>query len=117
MKKDALGYHVLLEFHGCSSHIIADSDRIEKILLEASRISKARIVKSFFHKFNPYGVSGVVVIKESHFTIHTWPEYKYAAIDFFSCTKEIELNSTIEYLKKALKPKSVSIVELKRGII
>lgn len=117
IKKKTLGYHMLIEFHGCSLRIIADSDRVELILLEAAKLSKAHIVDSLFHKFNPHGVSGVVVIAESHFAIHTWPEYGYAAVDLFSCSKKIDLETMVEYLKKRLKPKSVSIVELKRGII
>jgi len=115
-KKEALGDHILLEFHGCPSHIIEDSDRVEKIFLEAARISRAHIVNSLFHKFNPHGVSGIIVISESHFAIHTWPEHEYAALDLFSCSKNIDLESTIQYLKENLKPKAVSTVELKRGI-
>ena len=115
-KKESLGDHILLEFHGCPSYIIADSDKVRHIFLRAARISRAHIVDSFFHKFNPHGVSGIIVISESHFAIHTWPEYEYAALDLFSCSKNIDLESTIQYLKENLKPKAVSTVELKRGI-
>jgi S-adenosylmethionine decarboxylase len=117
VKKEGLGYHVLMEFHGCSQDVIADSDKVEQILLKATEISKAHVVESIFHKFNPHGVSGVIVISESHFTIHTWPEYEYAALDLFSCSRDIDLDAMIEYLKKHLKPKSVSQVELKRGVV
>lgn len=112
-----LGYHTLIEFHGCSPRTIADSDKVASILLEAAKISKAHIVDSLFHKFNPHGVSGVIVISESHFTIHTWPEYGYAAIDLFSCSKKINVPAMVEYLKKSLKPKTTSVIELKRGIL
>jgi S-adenosylmethionine decarboxylase len=115
--KEVLGYHILLEFHGCPSHIIKDSSLVESILLKAAQVSGVHIVKSFFHRFNPHGLSGVIVISESHFTIHTWPEYSYVAIDFFSCTKDVNLERGIEYLKKKLNPKSVSRIELKRGIV
>ena len=117
IKKEALGYHILLEFHGCVTSVIRDSNKVEQILLKAAKVSQAHIVDSLFHKFNPHGVSGVVVISESHFAIHTWPEYGYVAIDLFSCSKEIDLGKAMEYLKKQFKPKSVSMVELKRGIL
>ena len=117
VKKEGLGYHVLMEFHGCSQDIIADSDEVEQILLKAAEISKAHVVESIFHKFNPHGVSGVIIISESHFTIHTWPEHGYAALDLFSCSREIDLDAMIDYLKTRLKPKSVSQVEFKRGVI
>ena len=114
--KEALGVHILLEFHGCPSHIIEDSDKVKEIFLEAARISRAHIVDSLFHKFNPHGVSGIIVIAESHFAVHTWPEYGYASIDLFSCSKDIDFESAIQCLKENLKPKTVSTVELKRGV-
>lgn len=116
-KEKILGYHVLLEFHGCSPRTIEDSSKVEQVLLKAAKLSKAHIVDSLFHTFNPHGLSGIIVIAESHFAIHTWPEYRYAAIDLFSCSEKIDLETVVEYLKKHLKPKSVSVVELKRGMI
>ncbi|MDI6840934.1 MAG: adenosylmethionine decarboxylase [bacterium] len=115
--KRVLGVHILMEFHGCPSDIIKDSNSVKKFFLKAAKISGAHIVNSIFHNFNPHGVSGVVVISESHFSVHTWPEYRYVALDLFSCSEDIDLEKAVEYLKTCLRPKSVSAIELKRGIL
>ena len=71
-----LGRHILLEVYGCDASVLNDTGRVEKILTEAAILAGAHIVGTTFHKFNPHGVSGVVVIAESHFSVHTWPEYR-----------------------------------------
>ena len=73
-------------------------------------------MKSVFHRYNPQGVSGVVVIAESHISIHTWPEYGYAAVDFFTCGDAVDPYEAHEYLKKSLKAQDSHITELKRGM-
>jgi S-adenosylmethionine decarboxylase len=90
--------------------------KIEEIMVESAKRAQATIVKTMFHKFNPVGVSGVVVIAESHFSIHTWPEYKYAAVDLFGCGEKILFDKAIKHLVKNLKPKNVVQMEVKRGI-
>ena len=80
MKLTTLGRHVLIEYYNCDKDILKDHDKIEEIMNEAARVSGATIVESCFHTFNPYGVSGAVIISESHLTIHTWPEYGLSLI-------------------------------------
>ena len=75
MKLEQLGRHILVEFYNCDTDILGNHEKIEKIMCEAAIKSNATIVTSCFHKFNPWGVSGAVIIQESHLTIHTWPEY------------------------------------------
>ncbi len=112
----ALGRHILLELHECDSEILRDHDQIEKIMRGAALASKATIVKAVFHHFNPYGVSGAVVIAESHLTIHTWPEYGYAALDFFTCGDDVDPWIAHHYVAEKLKAKNKSSIELKRGV-
>lgn len=81
---------------------------------KAARLMGAHTVQSVFHKFNPYGLSGVVVIKESHFAIHTWPEYHYAAVDLFSCGK-MRHAVGFKYLAKVFGSKNVRTTKIKRG--
>jgi S-adenosylmethionine decarboxylase proenzyme len=110
-----LGQHLLVEYYGCSSDQLKSPPFIEAIMLEAARRSKATIVSSHFHHFNPHGVSGVIVIAESHLTIHTWPEHRYAAVDLFTCGKRLEPQLAFEYLSEALQARDVGFKELKRG--
>ncbi|MCX7953544.1 MAG: adenosylmethionine decarboxylase, partial [Deltaproteobacteria bacterium] len=71
----ALGRHCICEFYNCNSKLLNKVSYLRKLFESTAQASGAKIVKVAFHKFNPYGVSGVVVIAESHLTVHTWPEY------------------------------------------
>ena len=111
----SLGRHLLTEFYGCDREILNDPDRIKRIMEEAAITSGASIVQSVFHLFNPHGISGVVVIAESHLAIHTWPEYGYSAVDIFTCGEEVDPWRAHQYLRKKLKAGSTSTMELLRG--
>ena len=82
---NALGKHLLLEMKDCDKNILADLATVRNALVSAAQEAKATIVEIAFHEFSPFGVSGMVVIAESHLSIHTWPEYGYAAVDVFTC--------------------------------
>jgi len=114
---NALGRQVLVEFYRCNLRILNDRDQIAAAMDEAARLSGATVVEKVFHLFNPHGISGVVVIAESHLSIHTWPEYGYAAVDLFTCGEEIQPERAFEHLKRILQAESVSVMELKRGIL
>jgi spermidine synthase len=111
----ALGRHILAEFFQCRQDLLNQTESIENAMCAAAIACGANIVESVFHTFNPYGVSGVVVIQESHLAIHTWPEYGYAAVDVFTCGNEIDPWVAAQYLKEALQAQEVNSIELKRG--
>ena len=96
-KTDFLGTHVLLELYECPTSILKYPMDSERILLAAANKMEATIIEHRFHAFSPHGVSGVVVIAESHLTVHTWPEHGYAAVDIFSCG-DLDLAAGIELL-------------------
>jgi len=112
---NSLGRHILVEFHGCSSEILNDVPRIEASMLKAAKESGATIISSTFHHFSPFGVSGVVVIQESHLAIHTWPEYRYAAVDLFTCGYSVNPWTSYEILKSEFEAQSGSAIEMNRG--
>jgi S-adenosylmethionine decarboxylase len=114
---NSLGRHVIAEFYGCNADIINNQELVENIMLEASEISGATIVKPVFHKFSPHGVSGIIMVAESHLSIHTWPEYGYCAIDIFTCGDIIDNYAALEHMKLGFHAQSVSIIEMKRGIL
>ncbi|MEO0756753.1 MAG: polyamine aminopropyltransferase [Cyanobacteria bacterium J06648_16] len=111
----SLGRHILVEFHGCSAEILNDVPRIESSMVNAAKESGATIISSVFHHFSPFGVSGVVVIQESHLAIHTWPEYRYAAVDLFTCGYSVSPWVSYELLKTAFEAAHGSAVEINRG--
>lgn len=93
----ALGKHVLLELYQCPAGLLKNGEQLEDFLTTAAGRMGATVVTSSFHQFSPYGISGVVIIQESHLTLHTWPEHAYAAVDIFTCG-DIDLEAGIEYL-------------------
>ncbi|MBK8394617.1 MAG: S-adenosylmethionine decarboxylase proenzyme [Leptospiraceae bacterium] len=115
--RKALGKHLIAELYDCDRKIINDQDLIEKCMIEAVEVSGATLVKTVFHKFSPHGVTGIIVVAESHFSIHTWPEYGYCAVDIFTCGDIIQNDSAIDFLKIKLKAKHVSLFEMKRGLL
>lgn len=111
-----LGRHLVAELTGCNRKTLDDLQLLETYLNESVRRSGATIVKSVFHRYNPQGVSGVVVIAESHISIHTWPEYGYAAVDFFTCGDTVDPYKAYEYLKDCLESQDAHVTDLKRGM-
>ncbi len=114
---EALGRHILVEFYGCDVNLLNKASAIKTVMEDAARNARATIVESFIHQFSPYGVSGVVVIAESHLTIHTWPEYGYAAVDLFTCGDDVDPWKCYYYLNEKLKAKNSTTMELRRGTL
>ncbi|MGB1205262.1 MAG: polyamine aminopropyltransferase [Chitinophagales bacterium] len=112
---DTLGRHILVELYNCSTEAMNDAVYIEQSMVAAAKEAKATVINSTFHHFSPFGVSGVVVIQESHLAIHTWPEYNYAAIDLFTCGDAVNPWIAYEFLKKAFGAGHGSAMEIKRG--
>jgi len=109
-----LGKHVILELHGVDEEILNDRENLERILKEAALDAGGRVLGSFFHEFNPQGVTGIVAIAESHLSIHTWPEFRYAAIDIFTC-RGIDPYKAAERIIRELKPEKYFTITLSRG--
>ncbi len=112
---ESLGKHILAEMYDCNNDLLDNTKFIEKVMLKAAELSLATIISSSFHKFSPHGVSGVVVIAESHMAIHTWPEYGFVAIDLFTCGDTVNPWLGFDYLKEVLEASNISTIELKRG--
>jgi len=111
----ALGRHILVELYGCNPELLNDVVYIEKSMEEAARKANATLINSTFHHFSPFGVSGVVVIEESHFAIHAWPEYQFASVDLFTCGDSVDPWLAFDYLREALEAEHQSAMEMRRG--
>jgi len=112
-----LGRHILAEIYDCDPAILNDREMIEKIMVDAALEAGAEIREVAFHKFSPQGVSGVVVISESHLAIHTWPELGYAAVDVFTCGETVDPWDACNYLTKMFKAGHINTNEIQRGIV
>ena len=114
---NALGKHLLLELKGCDKEVLNDIGFLREALLAAAGEARATVLGESFHQFEPQGVSGVVIIAESHLFIHTWPECGYAAIDIFTCGNTVKPEIAAKKVIKELKTKNHSILEIQRGIL
>jgi S-adenosylmethionine decarboxylase proenzyme len=113
----ALGRQIVVEYYGCNPGTLNDVAFIKRAMRDAALAAGATVVQEAFHLFNPHGVSGVVVIAESHLAIHTWPEYGYAAVDLFTCGDDVDPDAAFFHLKEKLEAESCTAFEMKRGIL
>lgn len=112
----ALGCHLLVEFYGCDASVLEQEASVKAAMEAAACDSNASIVTSSFHEFKPYGVSGAVIIQESHYTIHTWPENRYAAVDLFYCSDSVHVDKAIEALRRHFSPSRTRFLLVRRGL-
>lgn len=110
-----LGYQKTIDFYGCSSIKINSCNFVENTLLKAAQLMQLTVVNATIHKFSPIGVSGVIVIEESHIAIHTWPEHDYVAIDIFTCNDSYHLEKGILFLKEAFEAYKLEEKDITRG--
>lgn len=112
---ETMGRHVISELWGCNFEKLNNMEQIERIFVEAALKSGAEIREVAFHKFAPQGVSGVVIISESHLTIHSFPEHGYASIDVYTCG-DLDPNIAAEYIADSLDAETRETIELPRGM-
>jgi len=113
----SLGQQLIVELYGCDRTLLDDPSRLEQILTESIRRSGGTIIRPCFHQFSPHGVTGVVVIAESHVSIHTWPEFGYCALDVFTCGTQVQTDQIFEYVRTELQAQETSVMEVKRGTL
>ncbi len=109
-----LGKHWIIELYGCDCTTLCQPGTMERCLNDAALAMGATVVQSNFHHFAPLGVSGVVIIQESHLTIHTWPEYSYAAVDIFTCGN-MDTEAGVQLLFEHLKANKKEVRLIGRG--
>ena len=113
---NVLGIHLLLELRDCNPELLNDLAHIRNSLLQAADSVGAHVVGESFHRFSPQGVTGILAIAESHISIHTWPEYKYAAADVFSCGSSFHPQAVADLLIQQFECREPSIHEVPRGM-
>lgn len=112
-----LGLHILMEFHECEPQRLDDLTLLKTTMSEAAIASGATIIKSVFHQFSPQGVTGVVVVAESHLAIHTWPEKNYAAVDYFTCNENMDYKKVFNIIAEVIGSKTNNYKCIERGVL
>jgi S-adenosylmethionine decarboxylase proenzyme len=112
--RPAHGVHLLLEYRDCAPAVLDDPAELERVLYQAAAAIGAKVLTAAFHRFAPHGVTGFLLLEESHLSIHTWPEQAYAAVDLFSCgATEPEL--AVDVLRTVLRAARVCQLRVARG--
>ena len=112
----SLGSHLLIELFDCAPESLKTEDSVGEAMRDCAVVSKATVVAESFHEFKPFGVSGAVIIQESHYTIHTWPEHGYAAVDLFYCGGTIHVQRAVDVLIERFKPERMKFLVVRRGV-
>ncbi|MCE1246619.1 MAG: adenosylmethionine decarboxylase [Firmicutes bacterium] len=109
--------HIIAEFSGCSEDILNSADRIREIIVRAVVIAECEVKKVAIQSYKPQGISGVVVLAESHLSIHTWPENGYAAVDIFACGSSAKPEKACDYIAQCLNAGEKYVSVIHRGEI
>ncbi|MEK7518520.1 MAG: adenosylmethionine decarboxylase [Patescibacteria group bacterium] len=111
-----LGKHLLAELTGCNVAVLDDLEKLQNIFKTAAEKAGATVVNATAHRFSPHGVSVVVVISESHVSVHTWPEYAFASVDFYTCGEKVDPHKGLDYIRQELGATDAHVQEIARGI-
>lgn len=114
-KHRTFGSQVVLDLYECETDHLDDLAWVKRTLVNAANAAGATIIETVFHKFSPWGISGVVVIAESHLAIHIWPEHRYAAIDVFTCGENVRMDVASAFLTRAFRSKRAVQRRFTRG--
>ncbi|MFN7928124.1 MAG: adenosylmethionine decarboxylase [Blastocatellia bacterium] len=112
---NVLGHHFLIEMYECDAALLNDVAMIRRQMLNVARACQMTIIHHYFHCFTPHGISGFIVIAESHLAIHTWPECGYAAVDLFTCGRTDLLENCIQHLRQQFGCQRLTTVQVQRG--
>ncbi len=115
--KKVRGAHYTIDFFGCDREQLNSLSFWQKILPRVAKEGKLDVLNSYFHKFEPQGITGFLLLSSSHISFHTWPEYNYVACDVFSCTKGEDTKNAVDYLKKQIKHETAEVTHIKRGFV
>ncbi len=111
----AAGTHLLADLYGVDAVKLTETGMIEDLLRQGALAAGAQILHSHFHAFGAgQGVTGVVLLAESHISIHTWPEFGFAAADIFMCGKG-QPERALDLIRLALQPTSCALQTITRG--
>lgn len=111
----AIGVHLLVEFWDCDFHILNDEFFLVSALLEAAVAANCTVLHSYSYHFEPQGVTAVIVVSESHLSLHSYPEIGYMAVDIFTCGPLTMPDEALEFLKHLINPGQISAKIHKRG--
>ena len=113
---DTTSTHIMCELGGCNPQTLNDLAPIKKAMRAAAAAANCTVLGENYHQFTPVGISALFFLAESHFSLHTWPESGYVAVDIYTCGRRAKPHDAIEILAEAFEAQSVQVVDIKRGV-
>lgn len=107
------GRHLIIDFYNCQNH--GNMDKIEAVMIRACENTGATVLYSYIHPFEGGGVSGAVILAESHMSIHTWPERSYISLDIYVCGTCDPLKA-LSTLREHFQPENENLMLIERGL-
>lgn len=111
------GTHCILELYRCPSDLLDNAEAIAQTLQKAAEKTGSKVINKVLHKFRPQGVTALILLSESHISIHTWPEIGYAAVDVFTCGEKTQPEKACQFLREKLQARDYSLQIIPRGIL
>lgn len=112
----SIGIHLVGDLKGVAPEKISGSEAMQEVMEGAVKFGKLTKIRSYYHQFSPNGVSGIILLAESHLSFHTWPEYGLVALDIFTCGPSENAESALEYILEKLTPTSIEFKRIERGL-
>ncbi len=110
----SFGQHYLVELIGCPADRISTVEQVRPVLLKAAELSAATVVESYFKQYEPQGVTGIILISESHFSVHTWPEDGFVAFDILTCG-EMQPEKAVDHIRREFEATDIKQQIVERG--
>lgn len=110
-----LGRHAIIDLSGCNSEMIGNCQLIHDTLVKAAEMARLTVIGIMDHRFIPEGFTAVLMLEESHLSIHTWPEYNYASIDLYSCNLQTDFQAVINFLANEFQAAVTEVAFFERG--
>ncbi|MCL6003650.1 MAG: adenosylmethionine decarboxylase [Thermoplasmatales archaeon] len=112
----SIGIHLVGDLKGVEPEKISNTESMQDIMESAVKYGRLTKIRSYYHQFSPSGVSGIILLAESHLSFHTWPEYGLVALDIFTCGPTENAESALEYILGKLTPSSIEYKRIERGL-
>jgi len=110
-----IGTHCVLELYDCPETLLDDVEFVKQALIDTSEQSLSTLLKQVTHRFHPHGVTALGLLAESHISIHTWPEHRYAAADLFTCGDQADPEQACQFLVHTFQAEQYDFIQLSRG--
>lgn len=115
MEHETKGTHIILDLYKCNPKLLNNKKHIEEALNESCKLSNCKVLKKLIYQFKPQGITGILLLEESHISIHTYPEHNSCFADIYTCGDDATPEMAIRFLEEFFQSEKIEITTLTRG--